>query len=89
VLSGPAKLSLPLHYKTTAILKLFLNITRLRANLKKAIFPSINLSRQYIFTAIQLLKTATFEESGRDGGHLATLIYILGSVSGKLWNGSA
>jgi hypothetical protein len=27
-----------------------------------------------IFTAIQILKTATFEESGRDGGHLATLI---------------
>jgi hypothetical protein len=31
------------------------------------------LSWPQIFTAIRLLKTATFEESGRDGGHLATL----------------
>jgi hypothetical protein len=27
-------------------------------------------------TAIQLLKSATFEESGRDGGHLATLAVL-------------
>jgi hypothetical protein len=39
-----------------------------------AVFPSKNLSRPQIFTAIQLLKTATFEESGRDGGHMAALV---------------
>jgi hypothetical protein len=42
-----------------------------------AILACKNLSRPLwrpqIFPAIQLLKTATFEESGRDGGHLATL----------------
>jgi hypothetical protein len=35
------------------------------------------LWRPQIFTAIQFLKTATFEESGRDGGHLATLLMDL------------
>jgi hypothetical protein len=43
-----------------------------------AILPSKNLFRPLfppqIFTAIQLLKTATFEESGRNDGHLATLL---------------
>jgi hypothetical protein len=43
-----------------------------------AVYSAKNLSRPLwrpqIFTAIQLLKTATFEESGRDGGHLATLV---------------
>jgi hypothetical protein len=38
------------------------------------------LWRPQIFTAIQLLKTATFEESGRDGGHLAALFVKLSSI---------
>jgi hypothetical protein len=46
-----------------------------------AILPAKTLSRPLwrpqIFTAIQLFKTATFEESGRDGGHLATLPLIV------------
>jgi hypothetical protein len=32
------------------------------------------LRRPQIFTAIQLLKFATIEESGREGGHLAILL---------------
>jgi hypothetical protein len=40
-------------------------------NLSRPLWRPLN------FTAIQLLKTATFEESGRDGGHLAILDDII------------
>jgi hypothetical protein len=43
--------------------------------------PSKTLSRPQIFTAIQLSKTATFEESGRDGGHLAALNVTVARLS--------
>jgi hypothetical protein len=41
-----------------------------------AILPAKNLSRPQIFTAIQLSKTATFEENSCDGGYLATLAWL-------------
>jgi hypothetical protein len=43
--------------------------------------PSKTLSRQQIFTAIQVSTTATIEKSGRDGGHLATLDPITVAMS--------